>query len=86
MEDKIFDFIETRDALSQLSADLIEFEALIKIKQTNTNIEKQKNKDELRLKEEKIVKLSSTVENALKKIENINQYIDGVLWNGYGYN
>lgn len=79
MEDKIFDFIETRDALSQLSADLIEFEALIKIKQTNTNIEKQKNKDELRLKEEKIVKLSSTVENALKKIENINQYIDGVL-------
>ncbi len=79
MEDKIFDFIETRDALSQLSADLIEFEAMIKIKQTNTNIEKQKNKDELRLKEEKIVKLSSTVENALKKIENINQYIDGVL-------
>lgn len=79
MEDKIFDFAKTRDALGQLSADLIDLEATIKIKRTTLEAEKQNFSNQLQDKEQKIAKLGQAAQEALTKIENINHYIAEVL-------
>lgn len=79
MEDKIFDFAKTRDALDQLSADLAGLEAAIKIKQSSISSEKQNLANQLQNKEQKIANLSKAAEDALTKLENINQYIGKVL-------
>ncbi len=79
MEDKNFDFAATKDALGQLSADLIEIESALKIKQTALNKEKLALKNELELKEHKIAELTSAAQNALNKIETIGKYIEEAL-------
>ena len=79
MEDKIFDFAKTRDALGQLSADLAGLEAAIKIKQSALSSEKQNLANQLQDKEQKIASLNKAAEDALVKLENINQYIGKVL-------
>lgn len=79
MEDKIFDFAKTRDALSELSADLIELEAALKIKHNSLAADKQKSASELQEKTQKLAVLTKTAEEALTKIDAINQYIDEVL-------
>ena len=42
MPDKNFDFNKTRDALSQLSTDLIELESIIKIKRSQIETNNKK--------------------------------------------
>ena len=79
MEDKIFDFAKTRDALGQLSTSLIELESSIKIRNSQLVAEKEKNKTVLAEKEQKITELKNITQIALNKIENINNYIDEVL-------
>lgn len=79
MSNEIFDFNNTREALSQLSTDMIELEATIKIK-LNEIIDSSKNSNDLIKKKDEIINnFAKTSENALAKIENITNYIDKVL-------
>ena len=71
MTDKNFDFNKTRDALSQLSTDLIELESIIKIKQSQIEANNQKTSDLLAEKEQTISQLTKVSQSALEKIENI---------------
>lgn len=79
MEDKIFDFAKTRDALGELSADLIEMESALKVKQNRLIADKQKKLDEINEKNQKIAELTKACEEALMQIENINNCIEEVL-------
>ena len=79
MEDKIFDFAKTCDALGQLSTSLIELESSVKIKNSQLTAEKKKSASILAEKELKITELKNITQVALNKIENINSYIDEVL-------
>ena len=79
MTDKNFDFNKTRDALSQLSTDLIELESIIKRKQSQIEANNQKTSDLLAEKEQTISQLTKVSQSALEKIENITDFIDGVL-------
>lgn len=79
MPNKNFDFNKTRDALSQLSADLIELETAIKIKNNQIKEHNTKNLNELAEKNKIIAELTKASEDALTKIENITDFIDGVL-------
>ena len=79
MDSKNFSFAETKDALSQLSADLVELESLVKAKQNTLKNERQNWQQELQLKEQKIAGLKTATEEALAKIENINHYIEEAL-------
>lgn len=79
MEDKIFDFAKTKDALGELSAGLIELDSILKIKQNQIAAEKQKYAEDAALKEQKITALSKAAEDAMTKIENINKYIEEML-------
>ena len=79
MESKNFNFSKTRDALSQLSADIIELESLVAAKKSSLKSEKQNLLDELAAKEQKIAGLRTAAEDALTKIENINHYIEEAL-------
>ena len=75
MSNEIFDFNNTREALSQLSTDMIELEATIKIK-LNEIIDSSKNSNDLIKKKDEIIdNLVKTSENALAKIENITNFI-----------
>ncbi len=79
MSNEIFDFNNTREALSQLSTDMIELEATIKIK-LNEIIDSSKNSNDLIKKKDEIINnFAKTSENALAKIENITNYINKVL-------
>lgn len=79
MSDKIFDFNKTKDALGQLSTDLIELETIIKIKRCEIE-QKNKNCSEMLNKKEKIIAdLTQASKDALTKIENITDFIDEVL-------
>lgn len=79
MESKNFNFSKTRDALSQLSADIIELESLVAAKKSSLKSEKQNLLNELAAKEQKIAGLRTAAEDALTKIENINHYIEEAL-------
>ncbi len=79
MKDKNFNFSQTKDALSQLSADMAEFETTVKAKQTDLISRQQKILENLSTKEQKIVALQQAVDNALQKTENICRYIEKVL-------
>ena len=79
MSNEIFDFNDTREALSQLSTNMIELESAIKIK-LNKITDKTKNSyDLIKKKDEIIDNLVKTSENALAKIENSTNFIDKVL-------
>ncbi len=79
MEDKIFEFAATKDALGQLSADLIEIESALKVKKTTLSKEKESMRDDLLLKEQKIAELTAAAQGALDKIETIGKYIEEAL-------
>lgn len=79
MEDKNFNFAKTRDALSQLSADVIELNACIKKKQAEINDYKQNLEATVKNKNDKLAALDQTLQNALVKIEQINRYIEETL-------
>ena len=79
MPDKNFDFNKTRDALSQLSTDLIELESIIKIKRSQIETNNKKASDILAEKEQTIANLTKVSQEALAKIENITNFIEEVL-------
>ena len=79
MEEKIFDFAKTKDALGELSAGLIELESVLKIKQNQLAAEKQKYAEDTALKKQKIAALTKAAEETMIKIENINKYIEEML-------
>lgn len=79
MTDKNFDFNKTRDALSQLSTDLIELESIIKIKCKQVEEHNKDISGILEKKDQTIADLTKASKNALKKIETITSFIDEVL-------
>ena len=79
MTDKFFDFNATRDALSQLSTDLLQLESAIKIKRSEIKERDDKASMMLKKHEQVIAELTKASENALAKIDNITDFIDGVL-------
>ena len=79
MSDKNFDFNNTRDALGELSADLVELEASLKIKRNQLSDDKNKYFETIEQKESVIRNLTEISRNTLAKIENITDFIDEVL-------
>ena len=79
MTDKNFDFNNTRDALSQLSTDLLQLESAIKIKSAELADRNSENLQLLKKQENAITDLTKASESALEKIENITNFIDEVL-------
>lgn len=79
MNDKIFEFAKTKDALGELSAGLVELENLLKIKQSALAADRQKFDNEIKQKDQQIAKLTEAAQKALVKIENIGKYIEEVL-------
>lgn len=79
MTDKNFDFNNTRDALSQLSTDLLQLESAIKLKRSQLAENNKKNSEQLEKQEKIIASLTKVSEDALVKIDNITDFIDGVL-------
>ena len=79
MDDKIFDFDKTRNALSQMSTDLLELETTIRIKSSEVESRKMDAIDNIKEKEQKIAELTKATQDALEKIDAINNYISEVL-------
>ena len=79
MEDKIFDFAATKDALGQLSSDLIDLEASVKVKQKSLQDARQEMSSALQEKEQKIESLLDITKNAIANIDKINKSIEGML-------
>lgn len=76
---KIFDFAQTRDALGELSTDLIALETAVKLKQAALTKDKETLSTRLQAKEAALASLSNTVQNALEDIDTINAHIEEVL-------
>lgn len=76
---QIFDFAQTKDALGELSADLITLETAVKLKQTILSKEKDSLAENLRAKEAALATLKETVQNALADIDVINTHIEEAL-------
>lgn len=79
MEDIFFDFAKTKDALGQLSTDLIELEGVITNKQRELEKIDIDNKKVIAEKEKIIADLRVTTQKTLDEVESINKYIAGVL-------
>ena len=79
MSNENFDFNNTREALSQLSMDILELESCVKIKLKEISDSSKNSSDLLKQKDEVISSLTKVSEDALAKIENITSYIDKVL-------
>ncbi len=79
MDDKIFDFAKTKDALSQLSADLIELSSAVKIKQTKLTANQQQAEKTIQNLELKIAELDKSLQSAIAEIDLINNYIEEAL-------
>ena len=79
MSNENFDFNNTREALSQLSMDVIELESSIKSKINELSGDKKTSSDLIRKKDEVIANLTKVSEDTLAKIENITNFIDKVL-------
>ena len=79
MNNQNFDFNNTREALSELSKDLIELESCIRIKLNEISNNSKNASDLLKQKDVAINNLTKASENALQKIENITSFIDKVL-------
>ena len=79
MEDKNFDFAATKDALGQLSSDLVDLEASVKIKQKSLQNAREEMSTSLQEKEQKIESLLDVTKNAIADIDKINQFIEGML-------
>lgn len=79
MEEKFFDFAHTKEALSQLSADMAVLSSEAQNKLTAMESERKNNKKILVEKDAKIAEMSQTIRNTIAKIDSITGYIDGVL-------
>ena len=79
MENNFFDFAKTKDALSQLSADIVELENTLSHKKDELEKNNDKNKALIAEKEKINSDLRNVSQNALKEIEEINKYISEVL-------
>lgn len=79
MEDKFFDFAQTKEALSQLSADLAVLDSQAQSKFATLETERQSNAKKVAEKDAKIEEMSKTMRNTIAKIDSITGYIDGVL-------
>lgn len=79
MTDKIFDFNNTREALSQLSTDLLQLESAIKIKCSEIAEKDTNNSEVLKKQEQIIANFTKVSEEALTKIDNITDFINEVL-------
>lgn len=79
MENNFFDFAKTKEALSQLSADLSGLTAAIA--QKGVEIENNRNAKSTEIEEykNKLASTQSKVKKACDTIDSINKYIDGVL-------
>ena len=79
MNNQVFDFNNTREALSQFSMDVLELESCVKTKLKEIS---QSSKDTSALiiqKDEIINNLAKASQEALAKIDNITNFIDKVL-------
>lgn len=79
MENHFFDFAKTRDALGQLSADIIELENILVYKKDEIEKNNEANKKNMASQEKIIATLRNTTQKALDEVESINNYISGVL-------
>jgi len=79
MEENFFDFAQTKEALSQLSADLVMLGSEIKSKAAAIERERQDYQTSLSDNAAKISALQNTIRDTIAKIDSVNDYIDGVL-------
>ena len=79
MSNQNFDFNNTRDALNQLSRNLIELESSVKVKLGEIASASKESSDIIKQKDEIISGFTKASENALAKIESITGFIDKVL-------
>lgn len=79
MEDKFFDFAQTKEALSQLSADLAVLDSQAQSKLTSLANERDNYNKNMAEKDAKIEDMGKSVREAIAKIDSITGYIDGVL-------
>lgn len=79
MEENFFDFAQTKEALSQLSADLAVLDSEIKSKLTELDVERKNHHKAMSEKDAKLEKMSKTIQDTVAKIDSITGYINGVL-------
>ena len=79
MENNFFDFVKTKDALSQLSADIVELENNLVCKKDEFEKNNNANKALIEEKESIIANLRVVTQKALNEVESINKYISEVL-------
>ncbi len=79
MEDNFFDFAKTKEALSQLSADLAALNTTVV--QMGDKIADERNQTKVQIKdyEDKIASMKDKTLKACDTIDAISKYIDGVL-------
>jgi len=79
MEENFFDFTKTKEALSQLSADLAVLDSEIQSKVTAFAEERKQNSQALIEKDSQLEILRGNIAKATRSIDSITAYIDGVL-------
>ena len=79
MENHFFEFAKTKDALGQLSADIIELENILVCKKNEIEKNNESTQNTIDDQAKIIASLRNTTQKALDEVENINNYISGVL-------
>lgn len=79
MEENFFDFVQTKEALSQLSTDLAVLDSEIKSKFAELDSERKKHHKAMSEKDAEMEKMSKTIQDSIAKIDSITGYINGVL-------
>lgn len=79
MEENFFDFAQTKEALSQLSADLAVLDSELQNRAASIIKEREAVRRTLSEKDTQIETLRSDILKATQSIDSITAYIDGVL-------
>ena len=79
MEEKNFDFAQTKEALSQLSADLAVLDSELQSRSAAIAKEREDTRQSLSAKDAQIEFLRNDILKATQRIDSITAYIDGVL-------
>lgn len=79
MEENFFDFAQTKEALSQLSADLAVLDSELQSRSASISKERETARRALNEKDTQIEALRSDILKATQNIDSITAYIDGVL-------
>ncbi len=79
MEENFFDFAQTKEALSQLSADLAVLDSELQSRSASIIKEREAVRRTLSEKDTQIETLRSDILKATQSIDSITAYIDGVL-------